>query len=85
MNEPPTIKMLRIWDVTSATGLSRSSVWLHVKLLQLPPPVKIGTRAVGWSSAEIGRINEARMAGASEDEIKDLVQSMVAGRRRSDS
>ena len=84
MSEPSTTKLIRIWDVTSATGLARSTVWLKVKLLLLPPPVKIGARAVAWSSLEIARINEARIAGASEDEIKDLVQRLVAGRRHSE-
>ena len=43
-------------------------------------PVKLGTRAVGWPSSEIEAINAARIAGASTEQIRELVNKLHAKR-----
>ena len=68
--------LLRLPAVVAATGLSRSSVYLRIKQKLMPPPVKIGERCAAWPSHEIEAINTARIAGKSEDEIRQLVDQL---------
>ena len=47
----------------------------------LTPPFKIGKRATAWPTDELKRILAARIAGASELEIKVLVAKMLIERK----
>jgi len=42
--------------------------------------VSLGGRAVGWPSDEIDTLNAARIAGKSDDEIRELVGKLEAAR-----
>ena len=57
-------KIYRLPDVTSITGLSRSSIYLRVSTNEFPKPIKIGRRAVGWPEDSIiawqAKLMEAR-------------------------
>lgn len=46
-------RLMRIREVMSVTGLSRSSIYKYISLGMFPKPVKIGERAVAWASDEI--------------------------------
>jgi len=78
--EASSIRMLRIREVMLITGLARSTVWLCVKRGTLPTPVKIGIKSVAWSSLEIDQVVKARLAGFSEEAIKDLVKRLEGER-----
>lgn len=41
-------KILRLSDIKSITGLSRSSIYLRISEGQFPQSINIGGRAVGW-------------------------------------
>lgn len=56
----------------SIYGLIRDGLWTQ--------PVKIGERSSGWPSEEVTAINAARIAGQSEDQIRDLVKQLHAKR-----
>ena len=45
--------ILRLPNVKSRTGLSRSTIYLRVKAGTFPAPRSLGTRAVGWIESEI--------------------------------
>lgn len=47
------ISILRLPEVRSRTGLSRSSIYLRIANGEFPPPVSLGGRAVGWLEEEI--------------------------------
>lgn len=47
------ISILRLPEVCSRTGLSRSSIYLRITRGEFPPPVSLGGRAVGWPETEI--------------------------------
>lgn len=64
-----------------ATGLSRSGVYAYVDKGLLPKAVKIGERASAWPESEIAAVNAARIAGKSEDEIRELVAELERQRR----
>jgi prophage regulatory protein len=44
-------------------------------------PVQIGLRAVGWPDNEVDSLNEARIAGKSEVEIRALVVKLEVARK----
>jgi len=75
------IQNLRLPAVLAATGRSRSSLYADVKAGLFVAPIKIGRRASAWPSDEVAAIIRARIAGATEDEIRELVAQLVAARR----
>lgn len=46
-------KILRLPEVMSATGLSRSTIYAYVANERFPKPIKLGPRAVGWLVIDI--------------------------------
>ena len=81
MREKNRNVMWRIWDMKSATGLSKSTIYERIKRGLLPPPVRIAEQAVGWPSDEICKIVAAQIAGHSDDIIKALVRQLVQDRQ----
>jgi prophage regulatory protein len=45
--------VMRLPEVKTATGLSRSSIYAFSKRGEFPAPIPLGARAVGWLSNEI--------------------------------
>ena len=74
------IRMLRGPLATERTGDSRSGLHRKVQAGLFPPPVKIGERASAWPEHEVDAVNAARIAGKSDDEIRELVRRLVAAR-----
>ena len=75
-----TLTILRRKQVESESGYSRSTVYLRVNQGLLTRPVSLGPRAVGWPAGEIAAINAARIAGKSDDEIRQLVARLHVAR-----
>ena len=48
-----THRILRLPEVMTRTGLSRSTIYLRISQGTLPKPINLGGRAVGWVEAEI--------------------------------
>lgn len=46
--------VIRLPEVRSRTGLSRSTIYAMMASGMFPKPVKLGQRAVGWVENEIG-------------------------------
>jgi len=65
--------LLRLPAVVNATGLARPTVYLRIRRGLFPRPVKLSERAVAWPESEVAAINAARMAGKSDEDIKNLV------------
>ena len=74
-------KIYRIAEVCHSTGLSHSSVYKQIRLGQFPKGIKITERATGWPADEVFKINEGRIAGLSESEMRELVQGLEASRK----
>jgi prophage regulatory protein len=73
--------ILRLPSVKSASGLSRSTLYLRIAQGLLTKPVSLGGRAVGWPAKEIAMLNDARIAGKSNDDIKELVAKLELDRK----
>lgn len=72
--------ILRIPAVLRLRGRSRSSHYLDIQQGLFPHPVKIGPRAAGHPEHEVEAINNARIAGKSDEEIRSLVLRLEADR-----
>ena len=57
------ISLLRMPKVTQLTGLSRSTIYRMVDRGEFPRPVPLTSRTVAWSSSEIDRWIQERLAG----------------------
>ena len=73
--------IIRLPAVLKKRGRSRSAHYLDIQEGLFTRPVSIGSRAVGWPEHEVDAINAARIAGKSEDEIRQLVAKLEAARK----
>ncbi len=62
-------------------GLGNTQTYVHIKEGLWTPPVRLGKRASGWPEHEAHALNAARLAGASDDEIRALVKQLIAKRK----
>ena len=74
-------KLLRLPQVKEECGLARSTIYLRVSQGLLTQPVSLGYRSVGWPQSEIEENNAARIAGNSDDEVRQLVASLQSARK----
>lgn len=73
--------ILRLPAVKAETGSSRSTIYLRIQQGLWPKPIKLGPRSIGWPSAEVAAINDARIAGFTDDEIRALVNKLEFARK----
>lgn len=82
LKPPPEPDILRLPVVLRKRGnRGRSTHYQDIKDGLFTEPVSIGARAVGWPASEVEAINAARIAGKSDDEIRELVQQLHAARK----
>ena len=71
------MSILRMPAVKAETGhRSHASIYTAIKAGLFTRPVPIGERSVGWPDYEVKAINNARIAGQSESDIRDLVNRL---------
>lgn len=73
--------ILRLPQVKSRSGYSRSTIYLRIAQGLWTTPIKLGTRCVGWPENEVAALNAARIAGKSEQEIRALVKKLESDRQ----
>ena len=75
---------MAIWRmpaVKAETGhKSHASIYTAIRAQLFTKPVPIGERSVGWPDYEVKAINQARIAGQTDDQIKALVNRLHAQR-----
>lgn len=73
--------ILRSQGVLAQTGdLSVTSIYNRIKAGLFTKPVPTGPRNVGWPDYEVEIINAARIAGQSDNQIRELVNMLHAQR-----
>ncbi len=72
--------ILRLPAARSLAGLSRSTIYARIAGGTWPRPVRLGPRAVGWPASEIDALIRATIAGASDDELRRLVERLHSAR-----
>ena len=69
------------WNTHAEMGhRSDASIYNAIRAGLFPVGVQIGQRARGWPDYEVKAINSARIAGKSEDEIRNIVKSLYTKR-----
>ncbi|EHH2531201.1 AlpA family transcriptional regulator [Vibrio parahaemolyticus] len=57
-------KIIRLPEVITRTGLSRSSIYLRMSKGDFPRSISLGERAVGWVEGDVDLWVEARISGS---------------------
>ncbi len=73
--------LIKLSSVLDRTVQSKSAVYDRVKQETFPPPIKLGARASAWVQSEVDAWIKAKIVGATDDELKELVRSLVADRK----
>ena len=75
---------MNIWRIETCKAVtgyrSTASIYNNIRDGLWPKAVNIGRRSVGWPSDEIIAINAARVAGQTDDQIRELVKELHAKR-----
>lgn len=75
------MSILRMPAVKAETGhKSHASIYNAINAGLFTKPVPIGQRAVGWPDDEVKAICAARIAGQSDEQIRELVNRLHAKR-----
>ena len=74
------LRMLRLPATCDRVGRGQSTIYSDIADELFPPPISLGARAVGWPEHEVERLLAARITGATDDQIRELVQRIVAER-----
>lgn len=61
-NTVQPLRLLRLPDVQTMTGLGRSTIWKRAGDGTFPKPVKLGPRTTAWVAAEVEQWATAAMA-----------------------
>ena len=73
--------LLKLNQTSSFTNLSRSKIYADIKEGIFPPPIKLGSRSVAWVDHEIREWMQARIAGKTDEDLKELVANLVHARQ----
>ena len=64
-------RFLRISDVKSTTGLSRSHIYLLISKSEFPRQYKLGERAAGWLESEVLAWMQSKITPTGSDHRSD--------------
>jgi prophage regulatory protein len=78
---PNTYAILRLPAVLKFRGRSRSSHYADISQGLFTRQVQLGTHCIGWPEHELIALNEARIAGKNDEEIRTLVKRLEAQRK----
>ena len=70
------MRILRVDGTLDRTGDTRSPHYDKVSKGLFTRPIKVGERAAGWPEHEVDAIVAARVAGASPEQIRRLVEKL---------
>tara|TARA_R110000737_G_scaffold351475_1_gene393854 strand:- start:19799 stop:20221 length:423 start_codon:yes stop_codon:yes gene_type:complete len=75
------LKLIKKIEVLALIRISKSQLHVLINTGLMPPSVSIGERAVAFVQHEIQLVLAARVAGRSNEEIKQLVSDLVSSRQ----
>jgi len=77
------LKLIRRPEVLALNARSKSALQLDEKAGLFCPPISIGDRAVAYIKHEVEAIIQARIEEQTPEQIKRLVQKLIANRAAS--
>lgn len=60
-------KVLRLPQVISLTGLSRSTIYLRISNNEFPKPISLGGRSVGWLESDVAEWIDSKIKGNEQE------------------
>ncbi|MBT9611914.1 MAG: AlpA family phage regulatory protein [Burkholderiales bacterium] len=75
------MRCVRLPEVISLLGLSRSSIYLQISDGLFPPPIHMSARCSAWPMHEVQRIILARVAQKTESEVREIVREIIKARQ----
>ena len=75
-------RLVRERERKEITGVAQSTWYEQIASGLAPPPIKLGKSAAAYPQSELAALNAARIAGKPDDEIRKLVERLVAARAR---
>lgn len=60
------MRIVRLPEVMSKTGLSRSTIYARLATGHFPTPVSLGVRSIGWNEADIDGWITSRIEASSK-------------------
>ncbi len=80
MKNNQTFQLIRRPDCLALRARSKSAQQLDEKSGLACPPISIGDRAVAYIKHEVEAVIQARIEGKTKEQIKALVQELIANR-----
>lgn len=74
------LALLGLPEVLRVTGVKTSTLYAWVEKGLWPRQVKVSSRCVRWPAGEVRQVARARIAGATETQIVELVGRLHAAR-----
>lgn len=65
-------------SVLKQFAFSKSTFFTQINQGLMPKPISLGCRAVGYLQHELDAVLSSRIAGMNNEQIKELVQSLMA-------
>ena len=59
-----TLQIIRLPQLKALTGLSKTTLYDLIKKGEIPKPIKLGTRAVGWLQSDIETFIASRISAS---------------------
>ncbi len=78
--QTPGYTIKRGKDARAQFSIAQSTFYDWQQRGLMTPGISLGVRSVGWPATELDAIAAARISGKSEDEIRALVQYLIAAR-----
>ncbi|MCB1936736.1 MAG: transcriptional regulator [Nitrosomonas sp.] len=76
------LQLIKNTEARSSLGVGNTTFYEQLNAGLITPAVKLGVHSVAWPKHEIQAIVAARIAGKSDDQIKELVKQLVADRAK---
>jgi prophage regulatory protein len=73
-------QIIKLSEVLKSYPKSKSSIYLDIQNKTFPSQISLGSRSVGYILSEVNAVIHARIAGKSNEEIKELVLELEAQR-----
>jgi predicted DNA-binding transcriptional regulator AlpA len=78
---PSTVRLLALSEVQQKTGLKHSKLYVAEADGTFPPGVRLSSRCTRWVEAEVDAAIHAMIAGATPDQLRALVRSLIEKRQ----
>jgi prophage regulatory protein len=74
------IQIIKQPQLLKQFAFSKSTLFTQINQGLMPKPISLGSRAVGYLQHEVDSVLFARIAGKNNEQIKELVKSLMAKR-----